>query len=148
MSDVWTREFGSKQGRIAPSGASPLAGTQVFCLGFDRSKRFDEIQPGDFAEVSQENTFTAGTKIFRAPVEVRPPAATPTGTKWVVQLLIDEKVYAEHVLVAGGVTRKRVLSANVSKLAGGNHVVTLRLQFLNTNTDQFIVMANSIPGGG
>ncbi len=140
--DAFTRELGLRQGRIQPAGVAPLAGSHVFCLGWDGEGHYEELAPGDFVQIEQEATFTPGTKVFRATAIVRPPSYIPPGHKWVLRLLVDDVVLVEHRLIEGGRTRQLVLSANVSKVAPGNHFVTLRLQFLTDDDVQYIVAAD------
>lgn len=147
MSTAWSRELGTNQGRITPSEVSPPAGTFVFCLGFDEPGRFEALRPGDYAEVEQTATFAVGAKLFRVTAVVRPPtAAVPENTRWAFQLIIDEKLYAQHILASGSVLRTRQLAANISKLPAGAHTVKLRLQLLS-NTQETDYMELHIVAG-
>lgn len=141
--NAFTREVGTRQGRIAPTGVTPVQSTHVFCLGIDGTDAYDVMTPGDFVQVEQEATFTPGTKLFRVTAQVRPPAVIPNGYKWVFQILVDDVVLVEHRLVAGDVTRTRAFALNVSKLAAGDHIVTMRLRFLTDDNTSYIVMASS-----
>lgn len=146
MADAFSRQLGTAQGRIAPAGTSPLAGSAVMCLGFDGASRFEMLAPGDFVQVEQQATFTAGTKLFRIPVIVRAPASIPAGYKWCVRILLDDTLVVEHRIVAGDTTRRRDFAINVSKVAAGNHIITVRLVFL-TDDDQQYVVASSFECG-
>ena len=141
MLDAFNRELGTRQGRIEPSGVLAPSGTWVCCLGFD-GVRTEELAPGDFMQVEQEATLTAGTKLVRATCIVKPPASIPDGYKWVIQFLVDDVVLVEQRLRAGGLTRTRSFAANVSKLAGGNHIFTFRLRFLTDDDQQYIALAS------
>jgi hypothetical protein len=140
--DAFNRELGTRQGRIKPAGVIAPSGDWVCVLGFD-GFRTEELAPGDFVQIEQEATFTAGTKLLRVTCIVAPPATIPTGYKWILQLLVDDVVYAEHRLVAGGRTRTRSLAANVSKLAGGNHFATVRLWFVTDDTQVYSANASA-----
>lgn len=139
--DAWTRELATKQGRITPA-LGAVAGTKAFCLGFDTPGHAAVLAPGDFAQIEQEATFTPGTRIFRMSARVRPPTLIPTGYKWVLSLLVDDVEMTSIRLDAGGPTRTRTLDANVSKLAAGNHFVTIRLRLLTDDNTQYIVLAS------
>lgn len=123
----FNRYPGTKQGRIAPKGAAPVAGDYVFCLGHDDPRHFEQLRVNDFIKVEQSNTFTPGTRVFRATVRVRPPEAVPTGLQWSLQLIIDNVIMAQHILAPGARLRTRTLSANVSKFSAGEHTVAVRL---------------------
>lgn len=129
--DAFNREAGVRQGRIVPAGASPLAGSDVFCLGYDGVLHAEELVAGDFTEIAQTASFTAGTKLFRVNVIVRPPTEVPAGLAWVLALTIDSTVVASLTLEPGGKTRTRTLTANVSKVAAGTHTVTISLQLVS-----------------
>ncbi len=131
MADLtpWTRELGTQQGRITPAVVVPPAGTKVFCLGWDLPDHFDELVIGDYAQVSQTAAFAAGARLLRVTALVRAPRVIIAGTRWIVEVLIDNVVRVRHVLVAGAPIRRRNFSINVSKLAAGSHTVTLRLRF-------------------
>lgn len=128
MLNAWTRELGTKQGRIAPAGVAPLQGISVFCIGFDGAGHTDHLNLGDFADVSQTATFQTSTRIFRMSAVVRPPRTAPTGTQWRLSLRIDDVEVVAQILKPGGKTRVRHFAANVSKINDGfDHKVALRL---------------------
>ncbi len=123
----WTRELGQHQGRIAASDAPQ--GAFVFELGHALPGREADLLEGATAEVRQTATVAPGTRLLRVSVRVRPPSSTPPGgLVWEVSLLVNGVVHASHVLAPGGLTRRRLLSANVSKLGAGPHELRLRLQ--------------------
>lgn len=126
--DAFNREAGTRQGRIAPVGAAPLDGVEVFCLGFDGAQHTEQLNVGDYTSVSQTSLFDAGTKLFRISAVVRPPASVPTGLKWVLSLQVDAVVVSSITLVPGTRTRTRTMTANVSKVSHGTHTVSLTLQ--------------------
>lgn len=142
MLDAWSRDLGTNQGRIEPVGAVAPAGAMVLCLGFDTPLRFEELAPGDFVQVAQEAGFAAGARVLRITAIVRPPAVIPAGYKWVLSLRIDDDEHASYRLVAGGPTRQKNFAANISKLASGSHVVTLRLQFLTDDAALYVALAD------
>lgn len=121
--NAFTRELGTRQGRIAPVGASPVAGNYVFCLGLD-GKRTEILQPGDFVQVAQQSTFEPGTKVIHIHATIVPPHAMPSGYRWRVSLLVDDVVIAGQIIDR---PRTRRFSANVSKMSSGEHVVAVRL---------------------
>ncbi len=141
--NAWTRELGTRQGRIAPLGVTPPAGAEAFCLGFDLPNHFDQLVDGDYAQVEQVATFTPGTKIFRARAIMRPPRVVPDGVRWVLSMLVDGVELTAIELRPGGPTRARLLSANVSKLSGGAHTVTLRLGLQSTTHDVLITQGGA-----
>lgn len=131
--DAFTRQSGTKQGRIAPAGATPAQGSYVFCLGFDTPGHVEEISEGQFVEVWQDIDFEAATKLLRVNVQIRPPASVPSGLKWRVSLRVANIERAAQDLTPGGPLRSRSFSANVSKLSAGAHRVAIRLQLVSTN---------------
>lgn len=151
MSTAFTRDFGTKQGRIAPTGAAPLAGDYVMCLGYDQAGHAEILVEGDFIAAEQVATFAPGTKLFRVNMIVRPPSAAVLGQPdWRFQLLIDGVVHAQMVIPASTRTRIRTLSANVSKLGGGAHTIKLRLILGNITAPLPTSMSPDIgdPAGG
>lgn len=131
MSNALARALGTEQGRIQPTGTNPPAGAFVFALGYDLPGRVEEIVENDFAQVEQTISFDVGSRILHADIVARPPReALPAGLVWRVRLLVDAVAHAEHVLVPGAKTRALRLSANVSKLAAGPHVVAVRLEMV------------------
>ncbi len=141
--NAFTRELGTRQGRIAPVDASPTAGLFVFCLGVDRVGLAQDLLPGDFTQIEQEATFASGARLFRVRANLRHPASIVSGYKWVFQVLLDDVVMNEYRLPADGRTRRRDFAINVSKVAPGLHVVTLRLRFTTDDNVQYIGFAST-----
>lgn len=133
--DAFTRELGTQQGRIAPTGAT-AEGDYVFCLGFDTPEHTEQLAEGNYVQVSQSVTFTAGTKLLRASCTLRPPATAPTGLDWYFIVFIDGVEYVRQKLEAGSRTRTRSFACNISKLAGGAHTLAFRLLFGDNGTIQ------------
>lgn len=132
--NAWTREAGTQQARIEPTGWTAPEGTHVFVLGFDTPGHFELLNVGDYAEVSQTGTFTGGvgnTKLIRVKARLRPPSAMPSGLGWKFSLKLDGTERVSRVLTPARLRDCVDLAANVSKFAGGNHTVTLRVELVN-----------------
>ena len=143
MLTAFNRALGTKQGRIKPAHAIPFSGEYVFCLGHDDPGHTDDIAPGDFALVEQHATFEAGTKLLRLKASVRPPKEVPPGHKWVLELLVNDKLAVAADLVPGMRQRRRSFALNVSKLDHAKkHFVTARLRFVAIGQAQFISLAS------
>ncbi len=118
-----------QQGRIIPAGWSAPEGDYVFCLGVDAPGRFEELDIGDYVEVSQTATFQAGTKLLRMRVKIRGPAVVPPGCAWLLVLIVGGGVRAQRRIDAGRTRELVDLSANVSKLVGAQDI-TLHLELI------------------
>jgi acyl dehydratase len=150
--DAFSRELGTKQGRIAPTAVLPPQGAYVMCLGYEGGHRPEHLAPGDFAEVTQVAAWPTGTKLIAVTAQVAPPT-TPlpadAGLRWVVQLLIDNVEFARHGFTGTDLrVRVRHLSANVSKLAATPTTHELKIRLLLENTATFPTTALTLENGG
>lgn len=142
MSTPFTRELGTRQGRIVPAGTTPADGSHVMCFGFDEALHMESFNVGDYVQISQTAEFAAGTKLLRVVGDVREPQITLPGTlAWRLGLWIDGTLHAAHLIRGGGRTRRRHLAANVSKLGAGNHAVTLRLELRDTSVPDGVFLS-------
>lgn len=130
--NAFTRELGSKQGRIIPAGWTAPAGSYVFVLGFDGASHFEELNIGDFAEVSQTAEFGAGARVVRVRTRFRPPASMPAGAAWKFSIKVDATELYSRVIAPGRTLDRSDIGVNVSKVGGGNHALTFRLELVAT----------------
>jgi hypothetical protein len=84
--NVFTKDFGVHQGRIAASAAPD--GAFVYELGHALMQNVN-VRAGDFHEVSQMLTVTAQAKSIRASVIVHTPAVLPLGAAWEVSAWLN-----------------------------------------------------------
>ncbi len=130
--DVFTRELGTQQGRIQPSGWLPPHGSWVVCFGADREGMVGRLEMGDYVQLAQTADF-GDTKTVRVRAKLRAPAfPIGFGPIWDLKLLIDGTVRAWRRLRtdgAGRVVVREVLEFEVSvaDLAPGDHTLALRL---------------------
>lgn len=146
--DAWNRDLGGSQGRIVPATVDPIAGSYVFCLGFDEPLREEDLAPGDFAQLEQANDITPGAKLLRVTSIIRPPSTVPAGQFWAVQLLLNDVVKVQYELIPGGRTRTRQFAINVSKLSHIVYNLTMRLVLLTNDSTQYITSASYDMGIG
>lgn len=143
MLTAFNRELGAKQGRIVPAAMNPITGEYVFCLGHDTPGHTETMQAGDFALVEQTNSFSVGAKVLRIKARVRPPATTPPGHVWLLDVMLDDVVKIRHRLRAGGPVRDRSFALNVSKLVpGSTHILTICLRLATEDLTQYVSMAS------
>lgn len=127
---AWNRALGTAQGRIAPTAVTPPEGGFVFVLGSDEAGYFHKLKPGDFTEVIQSADF-GDSKLLRAHVVIRPPAAIPSGLRWVLSTRIDGDEYARVEVAVGRERSLGDVAANVSKLTG-EHQLAFRLTLVGS----------------
>lgn len=125
----WTRELGTTQGRIQPSGWSPTQGDYVFCLGRDLPGLFHTFAIGDKAELSQTADFGT-TKLVRLRTRLRPPAEETAGVVWLFSILIDGTELVSQILEPGRRRDRDDFVLNVANLAPGDHTLTFRLSLV------------------
>ena len=75
MLTAWTRELGTTQGRIEPTGFTPAEGSFVFVLGCDLPGMVQKLELGDFVEVKQTADF-GDSKLVRIRARMRSANAT------------------------------------------------------------------------
>jgi hypothetical protein len=125
---AFSSRFGQSQGRLPEVGVSE--GNFVFVLGDFDGGHYAELNPGDYAEVSQTTDLT-GISLLRVALELGVPKSTPTGFAWGAVLLVDGVVYGTTSAASGRARAITDLAANVSRL-DGQHVVTVRLELTTT----------------
>lgn len=126
--NAWTRELGATQGRIIPVNFVAVDGDWVFCLGRDLGGLEQDLNVGDFVEIEQLADFDT-TEIVEVALRMRSSISLPVGRRWKVQLLIDSVERAVRFLLDGQEIDQK-LAANVSQLAPGNHLLTIRLELI------------------
>jgi hypothetical protein len=125
--NAFTRDLGTGQGRIQPSGFTPVAGSLfAFVLGHDKPGMQADVNIGDFFEVSQIESF-GSAKFLRCVARLRAPLALPAGVAWKLSLRIDGVERASQIVQAGRTRDRMDLAANVSKLSG-NRTLAFRLE--------------------
>jgi len=121
-------DFGGGQGRIEPSATAP-AGSYVYQLGHETAGVLRQFADGDYHQILQNATLTAGTKVLRARATVRPPATMPDGCSWTLELLVDGDAAATIDITSGAARILGDLAADVVNLAVGAHDFAFRLTF-------------------
>lgn len=121
-------DFGGGQGRVEPSSAAP-AGTYVYQLGHEQAGVLRQFADGDYHQILQNATLTAGTKVLRAVAVVRAPSSMPGGATWTLTMLVDGNETASVDISSGASRTLRDIAANVGNLAAGAHDFAFRLMF-------------------
>ena len=102
---LFQRDLGQTQGRIEPTGFSPVEGTHTFVLGSDVPGVFGRFLPGDFVEVAQTVDVT-GMNFVRFAAGLRGPRVAPTRGAWRFAVLLDgTEQYGEPLPIGSLQTR-------------------------------------------
>jgi hypothetical protein len=125
---AFSSRFGQSQGRLPEPGAAE--GNFVFVLGDFDGGHYAELNPGDYAKVTQTTDLT-GISLLRVALDLGIPKSTPTGFGWRAVLLVDGVVYGATSAASGRVRAITDLAANVSKL-DGLHEIAVRLELITT----------------
>ena len=123
-------DFGTTQGRIAPTGWVPPSGSYAFCLGSDVAGAVYKLAADDYIEAWQSADDFTGVTFLRAKLRLRGPSSMPATTSWRVGLFIDDvEITGRDVHV--GRTRDLVdLAASIAGLTVGAHKIAFRLTLL------------------
>jgi hypothetical protein len=127
VSNVFDRSLGIRQGRITPDGFEQTDDF-AFVLGSDDPGYLGNLDPGDYAEVSQSVDLT-GVNFIRARLRLRTPEGMPSDRDWEASILIGGSKEATMVSPAGETRDRNDMAANVSKLAGF-HTVAFRVELI------------------
>lgn len=115
MTTPFDADLGTYQGRIAKAGAPE--GSYTYELGHALPGVVRSFIDGDEHTVTQTGSL-AGKTLFRATVDIRPPAAIPVGMSWTFSLTIGSQ--SLEIPITPGRTRRRTdIAMNVIALAGG-----------------------------
>lgn len=127
--NAWTRLGGYESLRKENPSGFEQTDTAAFVLGIDAENVYEELDNGDYVEVSPNiNPDLTGISFVRAHFLIRGPLTAPGTGTWKFSILIDD---VEHVAVDIPSGRARLLQdlrAHVSKLTG-QHKVAFRLGF-------------------
>lgn len=129
----WEAEFGTDQGRIAPPGWTPPAGTYALCLGSADRGQVYRLRAGTDEIAWWQMDLFAGAMLVRAPMRITLPTAIPLGAAFTVAIRVDardrwSKSYVSTSPELGKTIDLSDAVINVSKDAGVAHVLVLRLE--------------------
>jgi hypothetical protein len=109
---------GIRNGRIAPAGYAPAAGTYAFCLGSDVDGEEWQYAIGDGVMVSQDADVT-GLSLVRFAARIRGPSTEPpSGRAWVFSWSVGGVVQGSRTLEVGRTVSISDGAFDVSQLAG------------------------------
>lgn len=122
---VFDEQLGVRQGRIRPTTTPTTSGDWAYVLGSDVEGYGGDLEPGDYAQISQAVDLTEA-HVFRADMRLRVPTSTPGNRRWRVSILVDGVVKASAAGRAGQTRLVSDLAADVSRLTGV-HQVAIRV---------------------
>lgn len=123
-------DFGTTQGRIAPTGWVPPSGDYAFCLGSDIAGAVYRLAADDYIEVSQGSEDFAGVTFLRTKVRLRGPSSMPATTSWRLGLYLDGVELTGREIPVGRTRDLVDIAGDIADLAVGPHEIAFRLTLL------------------